>query len=218
MGLNRRAATGVTKVESTESIWENLKPGDYDGRLVYVADLGLQTKDYKGEFKGNFQQISLGIEIIGESVTTEEGGVHPKIMWVKPFYIYKEMGAKSKEFEYYSLFEPDAEPETCPDWEAQLGKPISVSVTNIQGKGENSNKTYDNIKSLTRIPERYQGDVGEAVAEVGVGNSDDPNNAVTKALFGLPKYVYEHRVLDDNSSPAVKNVDMEPALDDGAPY
>ncbi len=45
----------------------NLEAGEHEGRLVYVADLGLQHMVYKGEDKGNIQQIALGFEILGEA-------------------------------------------------------------------------------------------------------------------------------------------------------
>jgi len=203
MALVRKKATEVVKGSSDRADidWGNLKPGDYEGRLVYVADLGLQAKTYNNEFQGNFQQIALGIELVGQTVTVEKEGeedvILPRILWAKPFNIFSDMDEKSNEFKYYSMFDSNAEGGVEPDWEAQLNKPIMVTVENNPGKGANKDKLFDNIKSLAKIPEKYQADVGEALTTPGVGDSDDPKNAVTKALFGLAKYVFDKRIKDE---------------------
>ena len=197
MGLNRKKATEVVANENEEYIWDNLEEEDYDGRLAYVADLGLQINEYKGDFKGNFQQISLGIEVIGEGVEDEDGEMQARILWTKPFFIYDSLTEKGTELKYYKLFVPKAQEGDDPDWDAQLGKPVSVSVVHVQGKGDNKDKTYDNVESLSKIPKKYLDDVGEAIAETGIGDSDDADNFVTKGLFGLPKFVFDKRIVED---------------------
>lgn len=199
MGLTRREATEVVGGGDNIYNWENLTPGDHEGRLAYIADLGLQAREFKNEFKGNFQQISLGIEIVGKGMEVTEDEVtrmEPRILWTKPFYIYSSMDSKGKEFEYYALFDTSAEVDTIPDWEAQLGKPISVHVETVKGTGKNKDHTYDNVKSIARIPEAYQAGVGELSVTPCIGDSDDPENVVTKGLFGLPKHVFDKRVKD----------------------
>ena len=196
MGLNRKKATGV-QGGNDDYMWKNLEEEDYPCRLAYIADLGLQVNEYKGEFKGNFQQISLGVEVIGEGAEDEDGVLQPRILWTKPFYIYDSLTEKGTELKYYKIFVPKAEDGDIPDWEAQLGKPVSATVINVQGNGENKDKKYDNIESLSKIPKQYQDDVGVAIAETGIGDSDDPDNFVTKGLFGLPKFVWGKRVTED---------------------
>jgi len=198
MGLKRRKATEVADTGNEEYIWNNLEEEDYDARLVYVADLGLQVNEFKGEFKGNFQQISLGIEVIGEVVEDEEGELHPRILFTKPFFIYDNLTERGTELKFYKLFVPKADEGDVPDWDAQLGKAISVSVVHVQGKGENKDKTYDNIAGLSKIPKKYIDDVGDAVAEVGIGDADDADNFVTKGLYGLPKYVLDKRIVNES--------------------
>lgn len=201
MALNRKKATGVAKSEDDKYVWENLKKGDYECRLVFVADLGLQEKSYMGEFSGNFQQLALGVEVIGQGVTDDEGSVLPRILWTKPFYVYENgLTEKGTELKYYSLFDSAAVEGDIPDWESQLDKIVSASVVNVEGKGENKGKIYDNIKGLDKIPEKYQGDVGKSISNSGVGDSEDENNLVTKGLFGLPKFVYDKRIIETDDS------------------
>jgi len=221
MALNRKSATGVVKSEDDKYIWENLKKGDYECRLVYVADLGLQEKSYMGEFAGNFQQLALGVEVIGQGITDEDGNVLPRVLWTKPFYVYENgLTEKGTELKYYSLFDGGAVEGDIPDWEAQLDKVVSASVINVAGKGYNKDKIYDNIKGLDKIPEKYQGDVGKSISNTGVGDSEDKDNLVTKGLFGLPKFVWDKRIIEE----AVTDVDkMEKKVDEAggeveAPY
>ena len=93
MSLNRREATAVVKQESegTKLVYDNLPLGDNEGRLVFVADLGLQAREYAEEFKGNFQQIALGIEIPDHPMKDEEGNSLSRILWTKAFSIYAKL-------------------------------------------------------------------------------------------------------------------------------
>ena len=202
MALNRKKATGVVKKETDSDYnWENLDKGSHEGRLVYVADLGLQEKNYKGEFQGNFQQISLGIEVIGQGMDDKDGVLQPRILWTKPFNVYENgLTENGIELEYYSVFDTDADENTDPDWEAQLDKVCSVNVINVEGTGANKDKTYDNIKSLDKIPEKYQKDVEGSTVKCAIGDSEDKDNLVTKGLFGLPKFVWEKRIVEEPKS------------------
>jgi len=190
MSLKRRTVnSGNSNTSSVVS--GNLVDGqEYEGRLVYVADLGLQAREYKGEQKDPAQQLSLGIEIIGETVEFEDGLTKPKILWTSPFYIYSKMSDKGKEYLNYKVFEPTAQADSVPDWEGQLDKPCSVTIKHASKDGN----TYDNIGSITPIPKKYQDSVGEAVTEPCIGDADDPNNEATKALFGLAKWAYDRRL------------------------
>jgi len=217
MGLVRKAATGVVKNDD-DYIWDNLKAGDYECRLAYVADLGLQAKDYKGDFKGNFQQLCLGVEVIGEGVEDKDKVMQPRILWSKPFYIYDSLTEKGTEMAFYSIFDASAVEGDVPNWEKQLGKPLSVTVESVQGKGANSDKTYDNVKELNKIPDKYQSGVGVAIGGTGIGDSDDPKNVVTKGLFGLPKFIFDRRIIEDVESNVPRTVPQDDAtIVDAAP-
>jgi len=186
MALARRTeSSGGSNID-----YENLEVGEHDGRLVMVADLGLQRQEYKGEYKGDVQQIALGIEILGETITIDDAE-QPRLMWTRPMYIYSTLTPKGKELEFYSIFDPSANEGELPDWDAQLGKPCTVNVEHVH----KDDKTYDNVKALLPIPVKYQDGVDPATMEMGVGDSDEKDNPVNKALFGLAKYVFDKRVV-----------------------
>lgn len=170
--------------------YENLATGEHEGRLVYVADLGIHNVVIKGKDKGMIQSIALGIEIIGQTITAEDKEL-PRFMWTKPFNIYDSLTEKGFEIQMYSVFDNTANVGEVPDWEAQLGKPCTVVVEHVH----KDDKTYDNVKSLLSIPEKYQDGVGAAVLETGIGDSEDKDNDVNGKLFGLAKWVFDRRTV-----------------------
>lgn len=206
MALKRRSVESNNNKETSNIIPSNLVDGqEYEGRLVYVADLGLQERNFKGEEKPPAQQISLGIEIIGEVVEYEDGETKPKLLWTQPFYIYGKMSEKGKEFAYYKIFEPTAKEKEDADWDAQLGKPCNVIIKQV----EKEDVTYDNIGSLAPIPRKYHPDIAEAITEPMVGDADDPENKCTKSLFGLARWIWDRRLNEDVLN-SINNEQEEP--------
>jgi hypothetical protein len=228
-GTGNQAAVGTGTAHVTSEV---LSEGEHEGRLVYVADLGLQQKSYKGEDLGQFYQAALGIEIIGEVVTIEDEDGNeeekPLVLWDRPFYAYDTMTEKGVELKRYQVFEPSASEGQVPDWEAQLGKPVNVNVIHNEGKGDNAGKMYPNIKSLTPIPAKYQDGVGEANLTAGMGDSDDEDNPINKVLFGLVKYIYDKRIIGEQPHGAPKDKSVaegteaagndQPDFDDDIPF
>lgn len=175
-----------------ESTYTPLNAGEYPGRLVYIADLGVHQDTYKGELKDPCRKFTLGIELIGETYEIE-GEVFPKLMWLRPFNVYKKMTEKGGEFKAYKTFDKNAKPDTVPDWEAQLGKPCTVVVEHNSKEG----KTYDNIESLLSVPDAFKDAIGEAQLSCKVNDADNPDDEVNQALFGLAKYVYDKRLEEE---------------------
>ena len=217
MALNRKSSVPTTTA-SSDVEYSNLKPGEYEGRLVYVADLGLQERDYMGESKPPAQQISLGIEILGESVMVD-GKEQPRLLWTKPFNIFFEMNEKGNEYKYYKVFEPSAKEGQVADWDSVLGRPCNVLVVNVAGKGENANRTYDNIDSISPIPAKYQDAVAAStITDQAVGDADDENNPAQRAMFGLPRYIFDRRIKGGNNKAEAKAVESSEDFDDAIPF
>ena len=187
MALNR---TSPKQTTNSTVEYENLTEGEHEGRLVYVADLGLQERSYKGETKPPAQQIALGIEIIGSKVTID-GKAQPRLLWTKPFNIFYQMNELGNEYKYYKTFNSSAKVDTEADWDSVLGQACNVIVKH-QVSGDNK---YDNIADLTSIPAKYRDSVADAtITDMAVGNCDDENNTAQKAMFGLAKYVFDKRI------------------------
>lgn len=203
------------QVESSD--YENMKPGEYDARLVYVADLGMQERSFQGEDKPPAQQLALGVEIMGET-TTVDGIEQPRLLWVKPFNIFYKMSDKGKELQYYKVFNTSAQADTVADWDAVLGNPCAVTIANVTAK---DGKVYDEVANLAAIPLKYQGNVpASSYTDACTGDSEDESNAAQVAMYGLSKYVHAKRLLGDPVSPArADDPEDEPqAFDDDIPF
>jgi len=217
MALNRKSSVSTTTA-SSDVEYTNLKEGEYEGRLVYVADLGLQEREYMGESKPPAQQISLGIEILGNTVVVD-GKEQPRLLWTKPFNIFYEMNEKGNEYKYYKTFDSTAKEGQVADWDSVLGKPCNVLVVNVAGKGDNANRLYDNIDSISPIPTKYQDSVdASTVTDMAVGDADDDNNPAQRAMFGLPRYIFDRRIKGGNNGTEAKAVESSEDFDDAIPF
>ena len=193
-GFKRRSPKGGGG-SSSKVVSDNLKNGEeYEARLVYVADLGLQERNFKGEEKPPAQQLALGLEILGEVVEWDDGTIKPKLLWTNPFYVYHEMSDKGKEYMYYKIFSPSAEPETVADWESVLGESCNVVIKHGESKGN----IYDNIAGIMSISKKYKSGVAEATIEPCLGDADDESNPATKSLYGLTKWVLDKRLNEES--------------------
>lgn len=212
MALNRKSVTPASSSDKANSNveYENLAAGEHEGRLVYVADLGLQARNYKGEEKPPAQQISLGIEIVGNSVMVD-GVERPRFMWTKPFNIYYQMDERGTEYKMYKIFNAGAMEGEVADWDSVLGEPCNVIVEQQQAK--DGSRTYDNIKELTSIPAKYRDGVAEArITDMAVGDSEDDNNPAQRSMFGIAKYVHGRRL--NAAKVPVKNNEVEASDDE----
>jgi hypothetical protein len=173
---------------------ELLPEGEYEGRLAYVADLGLLKREFKGEAKPPAQQIAVGIEILGKT-RTFEGVESPLIMWDNGFNIFSTMTEKGTELKRYAVFKPSAKEGEVADWDAVLGMPCNVTVVH------NATGEYANIDNLQPIPTKYQKDVEPmATSDACTGDIGDENNPAQKALYGLPRWKIENLGVGTNDS------------------
>lgn len=192
----------VSKKDNVDPI-PNLAAGEHEGRLRYVADLGLHVNEYMGEVKPNVQKLCLGIEIVGETVTID-GEVKPRLLWSNSFNIFHQMTERGKEIQFYKVFDASATEGVIADWDSQIDQPCNVTVVQAKGKGDNSDKTYDNIESLSPIPSKYKSGIEKGLITDGcTGDVEDPKNPAQAAMFGLPAWLVEQRI--PTGTPSVTN-------------
>lgn len=190
MSLNRISPQAEKSTATME--YTNVPEGEHEGRLVYVADLGLQEKNFPGEEKPPAQQIALGIELVGQEQTLSDGKKVPRIVWSKGINVYQTLAEKGNEYKFYKMFVPTAKVGEVADWDSVLGMPINVVTFHNVGKDGN---TYDNISDMSAIPAKYQDQVLPAkTTEMAVGDAEDENNIATAAMFGLVKHLHKKRV------------------------
>ena len=190
MAIKRTGATASTDQNDL------LPEGDYEGRLVYVADLGMQKreKDFGEGVRPPIQQLSLGIEILGKTHTFE-GETNPMLMWTNGFNILRTLTEMGNELKRFKVFSPSAKEGQVADWDKVIGKPCSVQIAHRGG--------YANIKDILPIPEKYQKDVPKGEFKDGcTGDVEDEENPAQKAMYGLPRWcVDNNRVKEGDSTP-----------------
>lgn len=175
---------------TSTSDFVNLEAGEHEGRLVYVADLGMQAREFKGDVKPPAQQLALGIEIVGQPHIVD-GEERPRLLWSQPFNVFYAMNERGKELAYYKAFDPKAKDGEVADWDSVLGVPCNVVVYHRKSK---DGVEFDTIDSITPIPAKYQKDVPVNKLEPATGDAEDESNPATEALYGLVKYVHSNRL------------------------
>jgi len=164
-----------------------LQAGEYDGRLVYVADLGIIRDEYKGEVNER-QKLVLGIEILGKEVEIDVDGekvTKPLVLWSKAFNIYAKTSSKSIEFKFATVFDPSFKGGVAFDWDDVLGAPVSVRLS-VTDDGK-----YNNIESLMPIPARFAASLNEAVSDPYAGRYDE--EPIKSNIYGLPLWLVKNR-------------------------
>lgn len=170
--------------------YTNLKEGEHEARLAYVAGLGLQKREYKGEVKPPCKQISLCFEVLGSTVKID-GVVRPRTIWHKGFNVFGKMSGLSTEYAMYKAFVPTAEEDTTADWESVLGEPVNIIIKNEERNGN----VYDTVTGVTSIPSKYRDSVDEStITNQCVGDAEDADSPAIKSLFGLARWKHGNRL------------------------
>tara|TARA_R110000796_G_scaffold42733_3_gene105354 strand:+ start:562 stop:1203 length:642 start_codon:yes stop_codon:yes gene_type:complete len=171
--------------------YENLAEGEHEARLIYVADCGLQLREYKGEVKSPAQQVALCFEVLGSTVTVD-GKEQPRRIWSRPFNIFGSMSGLSTEYAMFKAFVPTAKEDTVADWESVLGKPVNIIIKHVK---KDADTTYDNVAGLSSIPTKYQAAVDPAITtEFSIAGSEDVDSPAIKNLSGLAKFIHDKRI------------------------
>lgn len=189
--------------------YDNLEVGEYEARLVYVADLGMHPNKGPTWDKPDVQKIALGFEVL-ENPVTIDGEEHPRVLWADSINVYYSLTDKGKELVVYNIFDPKAEAGDDPDWDKQLGQCCSISVVHVNGKDDKSEEVYDNISRISVIQKKYQKNVPEAtITDMCTGGDEDMDSPVMKALRGLAKWQFDQR-LDGGEGKTAEEVESKP--------
>tara|TARA_R110002096_G_scaffold39407_3_gene107905 strand:+ start:543 stop:1166 length:624 start_codon:yes stop_codon:yes gene_type:complete len=189
-----------------------LPADDYEARLVYVADLGIQKGNPKYDQKDN-QQLALCLEVIGH--TREfEGETVPEFLWGRGFNIFQKLNELGNEYKNFKIFDPSCQEGDVADWDNVLGVPCSVTTV-INDRG------YAEVSALNPLPKKYHGGVGESlVTDMSTGDVDDEDNPAQKAMYGLPRWLVDNnRVGHEEGKPLpAQEAVPSPIDDDDIPF
>ena len=196
--------------------YDNLEAGEYEARLIYVADLGMQNrKPFNGDEKTPCQQIALCFEVLDSTVELN-GETRPRTLWSTTINVFSSMGGMGHELSMYRAFVPTAPENSLPDWEAQLGKPVNITVAPKESKG----RVFDNIMNVSAIPLKYQDKVPEAVTtEFSAAGCEELDSPAIKNLRGYQKTAHENRIRQNTTSTKQPQpVVEEEVFDEAVPF
>ena len=198
MAIRRR---GEQQTSERSDPIPNLPVGEHEGRLRYVIDLGMYTNEYNGEVKPDVQKLSLGIEIVGETVEID-GKMQPRLLWSEIFNVYYSLTKNGKELPLYQIFDSTAKVGEIADWDKVINEPCNVKVIHVQGKRENSDRIYDNIEGLTAYPAKHKDSVEVGLITDGcTGDAEDESSPAQQAMYGLVSWMFEQRVDGGEATP-----------------
>lgn len=163
----------------------SLPAGGYPARLVWVIDLGVQSRPpYKGEEKLPIDMIQPVYELTDEFMVDEEGNeILDKPRWVydKPLPLYSLEADRAASTQRYLAIDPDK--EFNGDWGAIVGKPVTVNVVNNKGK---DGRVFDNVGSLSTMRTKEAEKLPELINDPVVLSLDSDDVETFKKL---PEYL-----------------------------
>lgn len=186
MSLN---ATKQEKGGSNRIVQPALEAGGYPVRLVQVIDMGHRDmKPYKGVVKGKARHLRVVYEMVDEFIVDGDGNtVEDKPRWKDetfPFYnLDADLATSTKR---YNALDPAGQHKG--DWEKLLGAPALLTLSHTKGRGDNSDKIYNNIEGLTTIRKKEADKLPKLVNEPKFFDTESPN---WKVFLSLPDWLQD---------------------------
>jgi len=157
--------------------YEQVPEGNHIGRVHEVIFLGTVSEEYKGVTKAT-PKIRIGFELAKKM---EDG----RPFTISTFPITASMNSKAKFRKLVQgIVKLTSETEKEFDPETLIGKECLVNVIHNQGKGDNSDKTYENVAGCSPLPEGTT--TPELVNEAFVF---DINSSPLEDLERIPEFV-----------------------------
>lgn len=143
--LNAREVSSVSSFKRHPAI----EPGAYPGRVVMVANIGVQTqRDFKGETKPPRMELLVTYELLDEFLKDEDGNDDLE----KPRWMSERFGFSNLESDratstkrYYAL---DADEVYGGDWLQLISTPCMVNVVNYTNKNKEIRDKISNVSSM----------------------------------------------------------------------
>lgn len=184
MSLNaKKTEAGLGKKLPEQDL---LDVGGYNGRLVQVIDLGLQTNEFKGESKPPVQKFYTTYELVDEFCKDEDGNyLEDKPRWFsETMPLYNLEAEKAKSTERYLALDPNRVKEG--NWPDLLGDPVVVTIIRKVSKKDGKERNYIGATSAMR-PKMAEG-CPPLINEARVFTLDNPDLEV---FNNLPKWLQE---------------------------
>lgn len=158
--------------------------GSYPGRLVVLADLGLQPqRPYQGDEKAPAYEILVTFELSDEFMVDEDGNEDKtKPRWVSDnFPLYPLQSARANSTKAYLALDPEA--KYGGDWSQLIEAPVMITV--VVNESKNGRK-YNNIAGLAPMRPKDAARLPALVNTPVVFNIDEPD---IEAFKKLPEWI-----------------------------
>lgn len=135
------------KNETDRIVQPALPAGMYPARLIQVVLLGMQPQSFQGVAKEPKMSMRLVYELLDEFMVDEEGNETEDPRWVGETITLNPLdndNANSTK-RYYAL---DPECDFEGDFSKLVGLPVMVNLSKTQGKRDNSDRYFNNVKGL----------------------------------------------------------------------
>jgi hypothetical protein len=164
-----------------------LEPGTYPARLVQIISLGIQKQNpYQGQEKPPVLEFMLTYEMLDEFLKDEDGeDITDKPRWLSETMALHNLAAdKAKSTKRYYALDPNDEHDG--DWGELLATPCMVTVVNVEGKGKNAGRVYENISNVSAMRPK---EAAKAPALVNPTKLFDFYNPDLEVFKSLPEWL-----------------------------
>lgn len=183
MSLNAKKAPKTGGGEKSIGSQEALEPGTYPARVVSIIDLGLQPqRPYQGQEKPPKQEIKITYELLDEFCLDEKGeDMEDKPRWVSEDIPFNNLDVDlAKSTKRYNALDPEGALDG--DFTLLLGLPCLVTLNATQGKGKNSDRTFNNVTTISQMRAKDVKKAAELVNEAKFFSCGEPDLDVFRSL------------------------------------
>tara|TARA_R110000823_G_C15952958_1_gene502530 strand:+ start:14343 stop:15092 length:750 start_codon:yes stop_codon:yes gene_type:complete len=162
---------------------EALEAGTYPARVVSIIDLGLQPqRPYQGQEKPPKQEIKITYELLDEFCLDEAGEeIEDKPRWVSEDIPFNNLDVDlAKSTKRYNALDPDGSLDG--DFTQLLGLPCLVTLNATQGKGKNSDRTFNNVTTISQMRAKDVKKAAELVNEPKFFSCSEPDLEIFRSL------------------------------------
>lgn len=163
-----------------------LDPGSYPGRVVVVANIGLQSqRPYQGEEKAPKHEFFVTYELIDEFVKDEDGYDDPeKPRWISERFSINPLSSENaKSTARYLALDPQNKYDG--DWSKLIGTPCIVNITQTPSKKDKT-RIYNNVRGVQSMRPKDAQNAAELVNEAVVFDFYDPD---VKVFLAFPAFL-----------------------------
>lgn len=177
MGLNLDEMAASSKVRGD---FPTCPAGTRPGRVIHVVDLGIQSREFRGQKKEPCRKLLINFELVNDEFKNQDGETRRHRVSPKAFNMLKDPKAKIHEF----LGAIDPNKVIGKDFEKLANLPAMVNVVHNKKMLNGKEVTYANFGGVMPVPDGFP--VKELSSPAVVFSFDNPTEESYRVL---PQYM-----------------------------